>query len=59
MLPIQVRELQQENQHLHLQMAEMEKALQKAADYHHAQQVRTAVVEVVQGNYLEAVQRPC
>jgi cell shape-determining protein MreC len=35
-----VRDLQHENQQLKLQMAEMEKALHKAAEYHHAQQVR-------------------
>jgi hypothetical protein len=37
----QVQDLQHENQQLRLQMAEMEKALHKAAEYHHAQQVTT------------------
>jgi hypothetical protein len=40
LLSCQVRDLQHENQQLKLQMAEMEKALHKAAEYHHAQQVR-------------------
>ncbi|WIA31516.1 hypothetical protein OEZ86_002408 [Tetradesmus obliquus] len=34
----QVQELRHENQQLRLQMAEMEKALHKAAEFHHAQQ---------------------
>lgn len=36
---LQVQELRHENQQLRLQMAEMEKALHKAAEFHHAQQV--------------------
>lgn len=36
---VQVRDLQQENEHLRLQLVEMEKAMQQAADYHFSQQV--------------------